>query len=71
MVLRWCLHWPMERYVSQSPPPSIGSLLLGFCLPRGRTLTYSKNSTMLVTMPVTISTIPSTQKRPVHEVKST
>lgn len=35
------------------------------------TLTYLKCSTMAVTIPVTISTIPRTQKRPVHEVKST
>jgi hypothetical protein len=35
------------------------------------TLTYLKYSTMLVTIPVTISTIPRTQNRPVHEVKST
>lgn len=36
-----------------------------------RTLTYLKDSTMAVTIPVTIITIPRTQKRPVHEVKST
>lgn len=35
------------------------------------TLTYLKDSTMAVTIPVTIITIPRTQKRPVHEVKST
>lgn len=35
------------------------------------TLTYLKDSTMAETIPVTIITIPRTQKRPVHEVKST
>lgn len=44
---------------------------LGSACPSGQTLTYLKISTMLVTIPVTISTIPSTQKRPVQEVKST
>lgn len=32
---------------------------------------YLKDSTMAVTIPVTVITIPRTQKRPVHEVKST
>lgn len=44
---------------------------LGSTCPCVRTLTYSKNSTTLVTAPVTANTIPSTQMRPVHEVKST
>lgn len=51
---------------SQSPP-----LLYRKSLVAGRTLTYRNASTMLVTIPVTIITIPRTQKRPVHEVKST
>lgn len=60
-----------EVYEPEPTPAPQEVRCLGAACPGGRTLTYRKSSTMLVTIPVTISTIPSTQKRPVHEVKST
>lgn len=73
---------PVEGFQSQSPPRGLWGLphsLYRKSSPgpgsadpsSSKTLTYLKASTMAVTIPVTIITIPSTQKRPVHEVKST
>ena len=72
----------VERFWNPEPSEAHGAchteiyrksaLSTGFTDPSSAgTLTYLKASTMAVIIPVTTITIARTQKRPVHEVKST